>query len=121
MKATVVIEFKETGGGEIWPVEGRSGVIYGYAIRCPKRGTFCLRMALEQFRKCREDIFHGKKISYPPIPDIEIEDDVIPAEVPTQASENIDFHTDAPTHASDTIDTPPAQPVKKPARTARKK
>lgn len=73
-KIIIVLEFTETGGGEIWPVEGRSGTIYGYATRCSKRGTFCLRMPLEQFRKCRDDIFNGRKKFFFPVPDVEIEE-----------------------------------------------
>lgn len=72
-KITVVIEFRETGGGGIWPVSGRSGTVWGYASQCPKRGTFCLRMPLEEFQKCRDDIFNARHKFYYPIPDVEVE------------------------------------------------
>jgi len=73
IKITWVIEFIEHPSDSIYPVTGRSGQVYGYAMLCPKRGTYCLRMSDQQFQECRHDIFGIGRRWYYPVPAIEIE------------------------------------------------
>lgn len=72
MNIIVVIDFPEAPG-DLLPVVGRNGMDIGLAFRCPKRGTMCLRLPLEEFRKVRHELFEVKRNGQFPVPDIEIE------------------------------------------------
>lgn len=79
LKITIVLDILDPSGQSLHPVTGRSGTIWGYAQYCPKRGTTCMRMSLEQFREAKKDLFETSRRYYYPVPDVEVEE--VPEEV----------------------------------------
>lgn len=69
---TWFLVYPEPPSESIYPINGRSGHLYGYATYDPERGKFCLKMTDEEFQAAKGDIFSAQRRWYYPVPEVEI-------------------------------------------------
>lgn len=86
-KMNVVIEVQDATAFMVHPVVGRSGKTYGTAVYCPKRGCMALRMDMDEWRDCREDICTARHRFYPFVIDFEEEQECQAHQVAIEGAE----------------------------------